>query len=412
MKKILALSFLIYISCTHEAQIYKAETLTSDKKKVAIFYNRSGGGHVAAAQVVRESLGSNYEFVNINFSDTYLDKGDFFAWISNGKIGSDFWYNYTLKKGDISLSNFFAKHLLPGLVKRKKELVVKELEKDLGILQPSLVISTIPIVNGYIGEVVQKNNLPFVVTTQDGDVRYFVHGLKDFDYKPFFITVGINGENNKQQLIRGGIKNQQIHKLSHPVRKSFLETQNRENERNKLEIPQDAFTVMILLGATGSDKIINYAKTLIKKHPKVYVIACIGRSHSLRSKLSKYNKNNRLKIIGFTKEIPQLMTASDVLLTKPGPNSVIESLYMNLPMLVDHSSELLLHEQANLDFVVQNNYGREFRSIKELNQFIDSFKARSEKYKTLKQNVLSYEKGDYRIQFKELVEKLLSNHKS
>ena len=411
MKKLfLLVPFFFLVFCQHEPQFYKAEPLETNKKKVIVLYNRSGGGHVAAAQVVREALGDDYAFININFSDTYLDRGSFFSWISNGKFGSDFWYNYTLKKGSISLSNFFAKNLVPGIVKRKKTIITKNLSRDFSIVKPDLVISTIPIVNGFVGNVSKEKKIPFVVTTQDGDLRYFTPGLKEFSYDKFFMTVGINGDRAKKQMLESGIPENQVHKLYHPVRKSFLETQNRSIERKKLSIPNNAFTIMILLGAAGSDKIIRYTNTLLKKHPNIYVIACVGRSEVLKQKLQDLSQKERLRVIGFTKEIPQIMTASDLLLTKPGPNSIIEALYMNLPMLVDHSSTILVHEKENLDFVTRNHYGRKFTKIKELNQFVSELKDKGTQYQKLKSSVLSYKKGDYRIQFKKLVEEILKEN--
>ena len=55
--------------------------------------------------------------------------------------------------------------------------------------------------------------------------------------------------------------------------------------------------------------------------------------------------------------IPVDTSAATLLITKPGPNSILEGVCMGLPMLLDCSMGCLPWERTNVHFVTSHGYG-------------------------------------------------------
>ncbi|HEY4723299.1 MAG TPA: glycosyltransferase, partial [Anaerolineae bacterium] len=58
---------------------------------------------------------------------------------------------------------------------------------------------------------------------------------------------------------------------------------------------------------------------------------------------------------GFTQEIPALMDAADVLITKAGPTTICEAFTRRLPIII--SSYIPSQEDQNAEYVTQHNAG-------------------------------------------------------
>ena len=69
----------------------------------------------------------------------------------------------------------------------------------------------------------------------------------------------------------------------------------------------------------------------------------------LKTELEARSWDNPVHIYGFTRDMPDLMRASDVLVTKAGPGTIAEALIASLPMIL--YSKLPGQEDGNVSFV-------------------------------------------------------------
>ena len=63
----------------------------------------------------------------------------------------------------------------------------------------------------------------------------------------------------------------------------------------------------------------------------------------------KYKKHSSIKILEFTKHVPELMSISDLVVTKPGGLTTSESLASNLPMVI--INPIPGQEEENAEFL-------------------------------------------------------------
>lgn len=168
----------------------------------------------------------------------------------------------------------------------------------------------------------------------------------------------------------------------------------RSELQHKYQLDPERFTLLMLMGANGSQSIEQYCRLIDTLQLPLQILACCGKSSSLKAHVSRFAQSARTPIhaLGFTQEIPELMQVSDLLLTKPGSVSIAESLSQNLPLLIDASSYIMWQEQGNDVYIEHHKLGRAFRSRQGLVAQLTQLVTQPEIYAALKANLEAFPK--------------------
>jgi 1,2-diacylglycerol 3-beta-galactosyltransferase len=120
------------------------------------------------------------------------------------------------------------------------------------------------------------------------------------------------------------------------------------------------FTVTLLFGGKGSPQMVPLARRLLEADPRWTVIALCGDNPALVERLAPLEARHpgRLRRLGFTDRVAQLMAASDVLVTKPGPGSLAEAFHQRVPVVVIRNRHTIPQERFNTDYVARHDLGR------------------------------------------------------
>ena len=96
-----------------------------------------------------------------------------------------------------------------------------------------------------------------------------------------------------------------------------------------------------------------YRALLASAVPSEIVVVC-GRNEAGRKKLSSIRppSRHRVKLLGFTDKMRDLMAVADLLVTKPGGLTVSEALACGLPMAL--VSPIPGQEERNSDYLLEN----------------------------------------------------------
>ena len=109
----------------------------------------------------------------------------------------------------------------------------------------------------------------------------------------------------------------------------------------------------------GKDKTVQILKDLISVANDFQIVAIAGKNEKMKlafeEVLSDMNVENRVRVLPFTDKVPELMSISSVVITKPGGLTTTESLVSNLPIIV--INPLPGQEEENALFLEQNNVG-------------------------------------------------------
>lgn len=158
-----------------------------------------------------------------------------------------------------------------------------------------------------------------------------------------------------------------------PMQAEFATNFNRTAERRKvdewLELNSKVPLILVAGGGEGMGKIEEIVKELLVMNTPAAIVVLAGKNEKLKrncERLARDAKN--LRVLGWTRRIPQLFHAADILVSKLG-NTFDEALACSLPMVA------LLpppgSERTQYELLEQWGTGRAVRTIEEAAQTIE-----------------------------------------
>jgi 1,2-diacylglycerol 3-beta-galactosyltransferase len=329
------------------------------RAEVLLFILDAGGGHRAAARALvaaAESRRVPWRAEVTNLQDV-LAPVDFGRRLTGQP--SEQTYNDLVRRGR-------TRFLVPML--RGLQWGIRRLEGRLSTLvaahlrerQPSVVVSLIPNFNGVLLRAAREAlpGVPRVVLLTD---------LADFPphfwLEPDVDHVLVSTEDAARQARELGIAPQRIQRLSGlPLHPRFYEThpaEARHRIRAEMGIPADAFVVLLLFGGKGAPEIEPLCERLLVEHPTWHVVAICGENPRLTAALLpiQARSGGRLHPLGFTNRIPELLSAADLLLSKPGPGTLAEALHFGVPLVVPCNGHTIPQERYNARFLQEHRLG-------------------------------------------------------
>ncbi len=144
-----------------------------------------------------------------------------------------------------------------------------------------------------------------------------------------------------------------------------LETE-RASERRRLGLDPERPTVLLFFGAQGSQRLVDIARHLDAAPARVNLVVVCGHHEAARRELSSWSSRSPRHVVGFTREVPSLMRAADVLVGKPGPLTIFEALASGLPLVLWDNPAFGVLFDVNLAWVESTGVGVRVRRIEEV----------------------------------------------
>ena len=149
-----------------------------------------------------------------------------------------------------------------------------------------------------------------------------------------------------------GIARERIVASGIPVRRMFYKCADRDETKRKLSIPAGAPHLLVMCGSMGCGPMRELV-TMISESmgDGAFVTVVCGTNDKLRVELEhEFGADARIRVLGFTQNIGELMDSADLYLTKPGGISVTEAAVKCLPMaFVDAVAGC---EEGNFNFFI------------------------------------------------------------
>lgn len=160
---------------------------------------------------------------------------------------------------------------------------------------------------------------------------------------------------------RCGVTPDRVRVTGMPARRAFVEATglSQSEARAALDLSHDRPIVLIVGGGEGMGPLRHVVRSLARlcansqQAPEVVVIA--GRNRTLQQDLDRMQLPGSFRIEGFVSNMETWMRASDILVTKAGPNTLAEAFIAGLPMVL--FAALPGQEEGNVTHVVRNGAG-------------------------------------------------------
>ena len=160
------------------------------------------------------------------------------------------------------------------------------------------------------------------------------------------------------RAISRGVPPSRLRMLGQPIHPKFEDvTASKAAIRKQLGLPDKQFVTLLMAGGEGGGKLLTTTLALARARLDTHFIVVCGRNTALKTKLEEMAHTLRasMTVLGYTDDIPLLMRAADLLVTKAGPGSLAEANVAQVPVVVyDYVPG---QERGNVDFVRHNGIG-------------------------------------------------------
>lgn len=144
----------------------------------------------------------------------------------------------------------------------------------------------------------------------------------------------------------------------------------------------------------GKSTTIQIFKTLVEDFPEFQIVAISGKNKNLKEHFEEIvkseNKEDSVKVLDYTNMVPELMSISDLVITKPGGLTTTESLASGLPIIV--INPIPGQEEENAEFLEKNNVGIWIKKDSNIKDILNGLLNNSEKLNKMKSNALMLSK--------------------
>lgn len=212
--------------------------------------------------------------------------------------------------------------------------------------QPSAIVCTHAFAVGLMTALKQRLQL---------DIQLYAV-VTDFAVHPNWIHPGVDryviANPHMGRLMRAlSVADELVRPLGIPLRRQFSCRSGKAEAREQLDLPQ-APTVMLMGGGLGLGLNLDFIRSLSLALPGHQILVTAGQNKIIARELSQRPFSDRVRPLSYVENIGDYMSASDLLVTKPGGVTCSEALCKALPMAL--VSPIPGQENRNAQFLTDH----------------------------------------------------------
>ena len=354
-------------------------------KKVLLLSASAGAGHVRAAEAIEKAFkeaadGESREVQHLDILN-YTNKV----------------FRHLYSKAYIDLVNRLPE--VPGWVYDKLDkpwknerrrlaldkLNTRPLVKLLREYQPDLIVCTHFLPAEIVSWLKAKERLAsrqvIIVTDFDVHAMWLVH-----HYEHYFVAI----DEARAYLEALGIPAGKITVSGIPIDPVFAKTKDKQEMRAKHGLAPDRTTILLSAGGFGVGSVDALISSLLPLQHRAQIVAICGRNEELKKRLTraaaraKADATVLLKPFGYTKEMDELMAASDIVLGKPGGLTTSEALAKGLAFVI--VNPIPGQEERNSDHLLEAAVGIRCNNLPVLSYKLDQLLADPQRFASMQAN--------------------------
>ena len=358
-------------------------------KNILIFYASYGGGHLNAAKSIQECLLKNYPNNSIELIDCMkyvnktIEKITTVAYREAAKKAPWVWgriYNDSQKGPFAHLSS------------RSNKILAIKLLKLLREKKPDLIISTHPFGSQMCSYLKRKNKITAKIATIMTDFAPHDQWLVGSDFTDYYFVAN---PKMKEYLIKKQISDKKIFVTGIPLSNRFLQKYNRQQILADYNLEEGKNNILFFGGGEfglGKSKTFEIFEKLVSYCIDMQVIAIAGKNEKMKLKfeeiVEKYHATKRVKVLAFTNQVPELMSISDLVFTKPGGMTTTESLASHLPMVI--MNPIPGQEEENAQFLEEKGIGIWIKKDDDIFDILKNIFSDNKKLEEMKRNTIAF----------------------
>ncbi|MBV8424196.1 MAG: hypothetical protein JO349_03330 [Candidatus Eremiobacteraeota bacterium] len=221
--------------------------------------------------------------------------------------------------------------------------------------RPDVIVSVHPLLNHASSRAradASMHHVPIITVVTD------LGRVHESWLSPRVDAVVVPAQEVLQRALERGIPRDRLYRLGHPVHPKFEDvTASKSDIRARIGLPQDATIALLMAGGEGGGKLYPTALALARSRLPLHLVVVCGRNAQLQRRLEELAPTlpTPLLPLGFREDVPELMRASDLLVTKAGPGAIAEASVSELPVVI--YDYIPGQERGNVQYVRSNGIG-------------------------------------------------------
>jgi len=233
-------------------------------------------------------------------------------------------------------------------------LIHKGLLQLITSVQPDVIVSIHAMLNHVTIEALRDLhlNIPFITVVTDLISVHYAW------FAPGADCYIVPTERAKQLYLERDLDPERVRVIGMPIDPKFSRpTESKEELRRKFGLAQDVPVVLLVGGGEGSGGLQEAVRAISRARLPVQMLIITGRNKRLYAHLQRTRSSLHVpaKVYGFVQNMPEMMRAADVIVTKAGPGTIAEALACDLPIIL--SGYVPGQEEGNVDYVLKNEVG-------------------------------------------------------
>ena len=320
--------------------------------KVLILSASAGAGHVRAAQAVERAFAETGTAREVRHVDTLDFTNKLFRRLYSRAY-------IDMVNAAPELLGWLYDHLDTPWEKERRRLLLDKFNtrpfvKLLEQYRPDALVCTHFLPAEIVSWLKAKGRLScpqaIVVTDLDVHAMWLCH-----HFERYFVAI----DETRVHLERLGIPPEKIAVTGIPIDPLFAVEKDKAEMRLKHGLAPDKTTILLSAGGFGVGPIEHLLTALLDLEHPAQIVALCGRNDEARERLTslaavRAPERHAVKVLGFTSEMDELMSAADLIVGKPGGLTTSEALAKGLLMVIvnpipgqeERNSDHLLEEGA------------------------------------------------------------------
>ncbi len=319
--------------------------------RIVLLYGDTGGGHRSAAQSIEKGLHIVYD----DKVQTELINGLNYAPSAFRPLteGYPIWVNYarTLYALGFHASN-----------QRRRVIALRNVLEPIGEKAAAEMLHDHPADIYVSCHPIFNHTVPFAIAATRMRSRY-IHVVTDLvsghvlHYTPEVDHCIVPTDEAREEAIRNFVRIDKISVTGQPVAPDFRARMGtRDKLRKELGLLDDKLTVLLMGGGDGMGRLEVTARELALSNLPIQLLIVAGRNRIVRENLEFINPRVPwMRVFGFVENVPEIMGASDLIITKAGPGTICEAFIAGLPIMLYDA--VPGQEEGNVHYVVDKGAG-------------------------------------------------------
>jgi processive 1,2-diacylglycerol beta-glucosyltransferase len=174
----------------------------------------------------------------------------------------------------------------------------------------------------------------------------------------------VAAEETKARLVARGAAAENVVVTGIPIAGKFSSPINGAEIRKRYGLRDDLPILLVLGGGFGMGPVAEILAELDKVPQQFQTLVVAGRNEELRRELAVQDRKHPTHVLGFVTNMHELMSVSDLVISKPGGLTSSEALAMGKPLFI--LNPIPGQEAANSDFLLERGAAAKVNRVEDL----------------------------------------------